>query len=251
MGGSAHDEDMIKLCNAGKRYSGQWILRGFNLCVRRGELMSVIGSSGCGKTTALKLMNGLLTPDEGEVYVDGENIAQLNKCLLRRRIGYAIQGVGLFPHMDVCRNISYVPGLLHSWKSRCEREQKSAALLELVGLERDMLSRYPSELSGGQCQRVGLARALAAEPEILLMDEPFGAVDELTRRTLQTQIRQIQRRLKITVVFVTHDIREALLLGDRVLVMQPQNVIRLASPDELLRDPQTDFVKKLVSGIQS
>lgn len=242
----AHEE-MIRLDGIGKRYGEGWVLRNFSLGVRHCEFLTVIGSSGCGKTTALKLMNGLLTPDEGRVFIDGIDVAQTDQIALRRRMGYVIQGVGLFPHMDVCRNIAYVPGLTHAWK-KAERMQRAGALLETVGLERSLLNRYPSELSGGQRQRVGLARALAARPEILLMDEPFGAVDEITRHALQEQIKRIQKELRITIVFITHDIQEALKLGDRVLVMESGNCAQLGTPAELTSQPRTEFVKRLISG---
>ena len=193
----------------------------------------------------LKMINGLLTPTLGTIYVDGKDIARENQTLLRRNIGYVIQGIGLFPHMNVRKNIAYVPELLN------RRDKKRTAraverLIEVVGLEREMLERYPAELSGGQRQRIGIARALAANPEILLMDEPFGAVDEITRKMLQNEIARIHQTLGVTIVFITHDIKEALKLGTRILVMNKGKVEQDGTPEEITLSPATAFVKELV-----
>ncbi len=238
-------EAIIRFEHVSKKYEENLILDNFNLEVTKGEFLTVIGSSGCGKTTVLKLINGLLAPNEGKVYIDGNDIVTVDQIKLRRNIGYVIQGVGLFPHMDVRRNISYVPNLV-------KKENKDKILkivnnlIKVVGMTEDMLDRYPSELSGGQRQRVGLARALAASPEILLMDEPFGAVDEITRKSLQEEILRIHKDLGVTIVFITHDINEALKLGSRVLVMDKGKIIQRGTPLEIKENPKTDFVKELV-----
>ncbi len=235
----------IEFRNVCKRYGENTVLENFSLSVEKGEFVTIIGSSGCGKTTALKLVNGLLTPDSGEILIDGEDIAGMNQVQLRRNIGYAIQGSVLFPHMTVEQNIAYVPNLLNRHDKKRTREAVDK-WMRIVGLDGELLHRYPDELSGGQQQRVGIARALAASPEILLMDEPFGAVDEITRAQLQTELKRIWEQTGITVLFVTHDISEALKLGSRVLVMDAGKIEQYATPAELLRAPATDFVHRLV-----
>lgn len=230
--------------NVSKAYGENRILEDFNLQIAKGEFLTVIGSSGCGKTTVLKLINGLISPDSGRITVNEEDVSQVNQIQLRRRIGYVIQEVGLFPHMTVKRNISYVPNLVKQ-DSQEEIRQNVEKLVQIVGLEKDIQSRYPNELSGGQRQRVGLARALAARPEILLMDEPFGAVDEINRKLLQEEILKIYHDLKVTIVFVTHDIKEAMKLGTRVLVMDKGKIIQIGTPKEIRENPATDFVKEL------
>lgn len=235
----------IRFEHVTKSYGEREILNDFNLEIRRGEFLTIIGSSGSGKTTVLKLINGLIAPTFGMIYVDGKDIARENQTLLRRNIGYVIQGIGLFPHMTVRKNIAYVPSLLnHRDKERTRRAVER--LIGVVGLEQDMLDRYPSELSGGQRQRVGIARALAANPDILLMDEPFGAVDEITRKMLQNEIIRIHEQLGVTIVFITHDIKEALKLGTRVMVMNKGHVEQLDTPDRIRNFPATPFVKELV-----
>ena len=207
-------EVIIKFKNISKSYENNLILDNFNLEINRGEFLTIIGSSGCGKTTVLKLINGLLTPEAGNIYVEGKDIGEVDQIKLRRKIGYAIQGIGLFPHMSIEKNISYVLNLI-SKKDKVKIDKKVRELIKLVGMNEDVLKRYPSELSGGQRQRIGIARALAAEPHILLMDEPFGAVDEITRKMLQEEIIKIHKELGVTIIFVTHDIREALKLGTK------------------------------------
>ena len=233
-----------------KAYGKQQVLQDFSLDVPEGEFLTIIGRSGCGKTTALKLVNGLLTPDRGRVLVQGEDVAGADGVALRRSIGYAIQGVGLFPHMTVEKNIAYVPAIsgLPGWRGE-DRRRRAGELLELVGLAPDLAGRYPRELSGGQRQRVGIARALAAEPAILLMDEPFGAVDAITRGQLQDALLDICRKRSLTVLFVTHDIREALKLGSRVLVMDQGRTVQCGTPEELLTHPATPFVRQLIGQI--
>ena len=228
-----------------KSYGDKAVLDGFNLSIEAGEFVTIIGSSGCGKTTALKLVNGLLTPDAGAVLINGEDIAGMNQVQLRRNIGYAIQGSVLFPHMSVEQNIAYVPNLLNRRDKKRTREAVDK-WMRIVGLDGELKRRYPDELSGGQQQRVGIARALAASPELLLMDEPFGAVDEITRAQLQTELKRIWQQTGITVLFVTHDISEALRLGTKVLVMDAGKIEQYDPPKELLRAPATDFVRRLV-----
>ena len=238
--------EIIRIDNVTVRYGDCCALDHFSLSVNESEFLTVIGRSGCGKTTALRLINGLVKPDEGTVTVYGENIANADLIDLRRRIGYAIQDIGLFPHMTVRQNIAYVPSLSGSW-TRKETAVRTDALLETVGLPKEMAGRYPHELSGGQRQRVGIARALAAEPGIMLMDEPFGAVDEITRRSLQTEIIRLQKEIGFTAVFVTHDIDEALLLGTRILVMDAGHAIQTGTPNEIRKNPANEFVTELLS----
>ena len=240
-------EPIIQFEGVSKSYGPQTVLRDFSLEVVRGEFLTIIGRSGCGKTTALKLVNGLIAPDAGRVWVEGRDVAQSDPVALRRRIGYAIQSVGLFPHMTVEKNIAYVPSIsgLEGWKG-AQRREKAAALLRQVGLEPELARRYPRALSGGQRQRVGIARALAAGPDILLMDEPFGAVDEITRGQLQDEILRIHRESGITILFVTHDISEALKLGTHTLVMDAGQVLQYAPPSQILAQPASPFVEQLV-----
>ena len=236
---------VIEFKNIKKSYDDHVVIRNLNLSIEKGEFVTIIGSSGCGKTTALKMVNGLIAQTSGDIFVNGENIKEKNLTDLRRNIGYAIQGSVLFPHMTVEKNISYVPNLLN----KKEKEKTQAAIsnwMKIVGLDENLKDRYPSELSGGQQQRVGIARALAASPEILLMDEPFGAVDEITRGQLQTELKRIHAQTGITILFVTHDISEALKLGTKVLVMDHGEIQQYAAPEELLKHPATDFVNQLV-----
>lgn len=235
----------IEFENVKKSYGSNLILNNFNLKIFKNEFITIIGSSGCGKTTILKLINGLITPDCGRVIVDGNDITNINKIQLRRNIGYVIQEIGLFPHMSVRSNISYVPRLIKS-QNKSSIELRTEHLVKSVGLDKEVLDKFPSELSGGQKQRVGIARALAATPKILLMDEPFGAVDEITRKLLQDEILSIYKQMDVTIVFITHDIKEALKLGSRVLVMNKGSIIQMGTPDEIKNNPKTDFVKKLI-----
>lgn len=239
-------EPIIRFVDVTKAYDDEAILDQFSMDIGKGEFLTIIGSSGCGKTTLLKMINGLLIPDTGTVCVQGQDISKTDLIALRRNIGYAIQGVGLFPHMTVRKNIAYVPSLLNK-QNRQKTEAAVARLVKVVGLDESLLDRYPSELSGGQQQRVGIARSLAAAPEILLMDEPFGAVDEITRRMLQDEILRIHRELGVTIVFITHDIREALKLGTRVAVMDHGGLVQIDTPENIRNHPATDFVKELVS----
>lgn len=226
-------------------YGDNLVIQDFSLTVEQGECLTIIGTSGCGKTTILRMVNGLLLPTGGAVLVQGQNTKESNLTQLRRKIGYSIQGSVLFPHMTVEKNIAYVPSL----SSRPQKKlihQNVSKLLDIVGLDESFRRRYPSELSGGQQQRVGLARALAANPEILLMDESFSAVDEITRRQLQQEFIRIRQQTGITVMLVTHDINEALLLGTRVLVMDGGKIHQNATPEEIKKHPATEFVRRLV-----
>lgn len=243
-----NSDTIIRFEHIGKTFGENIVLQDFNLDIYKGEFLTVIGSSGSGKTTMLKLINGLSVPTSGRVLIDGKDISRENQTLLRRNIGYVIQGIGLFPHMKVKANIAYVPNLLNR-RDKERTRQAVERLIELVGLEKEMLDRYPSELSGGQRQRVGIARALAANPEILLMDEPFGAVDEITRQMLQNEIARIHRELGVTIVFITHDIKEALKLGSRVLVMDHGKIEQLGTPEEIRRNPATGFVRQLTGNL--
>ena len=236
---------IIEYKNICMAYGEKTIIGNFNLSIEKGEFVTIIGSSGCGKTTILKMVNGLVEPVSGEVLVEGNSTRQADLTMLRRNIGYAIQGSVLFPHMTVEKNIAYVPNLLNK-KDKKRTEQAVTKWMNIVGLEDSLRGRYPAELSGGQQQRVGIARALAASPDILLMDEPFGAVDEITRGSLQEEIARIHRETGITILFVTHDIGEALKLGTKVLVMDAGSIQQFAPPHEILHAPATDYVKKLV-----
>jgi len=210
------------------------LIADLNLAVRSHEILMLLGRSGSGKTTTLKLMNRLLSPTRGEVRVEGRATSQWDPIHLRRRIGYAVQDVGLFPHYTVEANVALIPRIT-GWE-RNRIEQRTREILSLVGLPFEQFARrYPHELSGGQRQRAGLARALAADPPILLMDEPFGALDPLTRAELQREFKQLQKRLGTTVVFVTHDVTEALLLGDRIALMESGKTIGVFTPGEFVR----------------
>lgn len=237
-------ECMIEFENVKKSYGEKVIIPCLNLCIPKGAFVTVIGSSGSGKTTFLKMMNGLVLPDEGKIYVGGRDLQSENMTEFRRNTGYAIQGNILFPHMTVAKNIAYVPNLLN--KKDKNRTQKAVKKwMDIMNLPEDLAGRYPDELSGGQQQRVGIARSLAASPYILLMDEPFGAVDEITRKGLQDELKRIHAREEVTVVFITHDIGEALHLGTHVLVMEAGDVLQFAPPEEILSHPANDFVREL------
>ena len=233
-----------------KRFGDAVAVNDVDLAIEEGALVAIIGSSGCGKTTLLKMVNALVMPDEGEVLVHGQATSSVDPIELRRTVGYAIQGSVLFPHLSVEQNIAYVPTLLNK-RDRRRTEAAVEKWMDIIGLPRDIMDRYPAELSGGQAQRVGIARALAASPDILLADEPFSAVDAITRGSLQDEIKRIHRQTGITVLFVTHDIDEALDLGDKVLVMEAGRAVQFAEPCDILRNPATEFVDRLVSRKQS
>ncbi len=237
--------NVIEFKNVCKCYGDNEIIRDLSLSICKGEFVTIIGSSGCGKTTLLKMVNGLVFPDGGKVIVNGESVDELDLIKLRRSIGYAIQGSVLFPNMSVEQNIAYVPNLLNN-KDEVRTLNAVDKWMDIVGLDKEMKNRFPSELSGGQQQRVGIARALAASPDIVLMDEPFGAVDEITRRQLQKELLQIYNKTNITVLFVTHDISEALKLGTKVLVIDKGVVQQYDSPENLVSNPATSIVKELL-----
>jgi osmoprotectant transport system ATP-binding protein len=237
--------EIIRYENIGMAYGDNEVIKDFNLSIEAGEFISIIGTSGSGKTTILKMVNRLNHPTEGTIYIHGEDIKKKDIIQLRRNIGYAIQGSVLFPHMTVEQNIAYVPNLLN----KKNKEKTNAAVhkwLKLVDLDESLLARYPDELSGGQQQRVGIARALAASPDILLMDEPFGAVDEITRAALQEELKKLHQKTNITMLFVTHNISEALYLGTKVLVMHDGKIQQYDTPENIVNHPKTDYVKLLV-----
>ncbi|MFQ5528122.1 MAG: ABC transporter ATP-binding protein [Thermoanaerobaculia bacterium] len=237
---------MISLKGVSKSFDGgrHFAVDDVSFDVLEGETLVLLGSSGCGKTTLLKLTNRLLEPTSGTIEVDGDDIAGQDPIALRRRIGYVFQGIGLFPHLTVEENVAMVPRLL-GWPAD-KRRERAHELLRVVGLEPETYGgRFPEELSGGQQQRVGVGRALAADPAYLLMDEPFGALDALTRDTLQQELLALKERLKKTIVFVTHDIFEALALGDRIAVLHDGRLEQIGTREEILQQPATDFVREL------
>ncbi|MGI5349631.1 ABC transporter ATP-binding protein [Streptomyces sp. CA-250714] len=237
---------MIRFENVAKRYpDGTVAVEGLSFEVAEGELVTLVGPSGCGKTTTMKMVNRLIEPTEGRILVDGEDIVGVEPVELRRRMGYVIQQTGLFPHRTVLDNTSTVPHLL-GW-SKARSRERARELLDLVGLDPDVFGdRYPEQLSGGQRQRVGVARALAADPPVLLMDEPFGAVDPVVREHLQNEFLRLQSRLHKTVLFVTHDIEEAVRLGDRIAVYGEGRIEQFDSPATVLGAPASDYVADFV-----
>jgi osmoprotectant transport system ATP-binding protein len=236
---------MIELQSLSKRYGAHVAVDALDLTIADGELLVLLGGSGCGKTTTLKMVNRLIEPTSGRVLVDGDDVATIAPHELRRRIGYAFQRVGLFPHLSIAENVAVTPSLLGWDAQRIERRVDE--LLELVELDPAATrERRPDELSGGQQQRVGVARALAAEPRLMLLDEPFGALDPLTRDRIQQSFRRIRDRLGLTAIFVTHDMGEALVLGDRIAVMHEGRLVQVGSPRELLASPADETVRQLL-----
>lgn len=233
---------MIKLENVIKKYQGDVIaVDNVSLEIEKGETFVLVGTSGCGKTTTMKLINRLVDLTSGSIFLDGNDIQSMDSYSLRRSIGYVIQNVGLFPHFTIERNIGVVPELL-GWKKDKNRE-RVRELLDMVGLEPEKFAtRYPNELSGGQQQRIGVARALAADPDVILMDEPFGALDPLTRETLQDELSPLWNALDKTVVFVTHDIFEAVKIGDRIGVMNEGKILQSGKPGEVIKNPGNEVV---------
>jgi osmoprotectant transport system ATP-binding protein len=237
---------MIKFENVRKQYDDGFIaLKNINLEIQKGELLTLIGPSGCGKTTTMRMINRLIEPTEGKIYIDGQDISQVDPVELRRNIGYVIQQIGLFPHMTIEQNISLVPKL-KKWEESMYLKRVDE-LLDLVGLDPSTFKhRYPSELSGGQQQRVGVVRALAAEPNIILMDEPFSALDPISREQLQDDILRLQEEINKTIVFVTHDMDEAIKIANRIAIMKEGEILQLDTPDKVLRHPANDFVRDFI-----
>jgi osmoprotectant transport system ATP-binding protein len=246
-GGESQGEEMIRLENLKKEFpDGTTAVEELSLTVPKGETVVLVGPSGCGKTTTLKMINRIIEPTSGRIYLEGEDVTQSDPDQLRRRIGYVIQQVGLFPHMTVFDNVATVPHLLQ-WEDDKTRERVDE-LLEVVGLDpSEYRDRFPKELSGGQEQRVGVARALAADPPVMLMDEPFGAIDPITRLRLQDEFLGLQSEIRKTVVFVTHDIDEALKMGDRIAILQQRSSIaQYDTPEVILSHPAGDFVSNFI-----
>lgn len=237
---------MIKLENVWKIYAdGTEAVKNLSLEINEGEFCVFLGPSGCGKTTSLKMINRLIPLSRGQIYVNGVDSMKVNPNELRRDIGYAIQNIGLFPHLTVEENIATVPRLKKWPKAR--QRSRAEELLNLVGMDpATFIDRYPSELSGGQQQRIGVARCLGADPPILLMDEPFGAIDPITRTKLQEEFLKIQEKIKKTIVFVTHDIHEAIKMGDRIALMKQGELVQFADPGTLLQQPKDKFVRDFV-----
>jgi osmoprotectant transport system ATP-binding protein len=240
---------MISLESVSKVYPGaaRPAVTDLSLEIGRGEFVTLVGPSGCGKTTTLKMINRIIEPTDGSISIDGVDALAMPAHELRRSIGYVIQQIGLFPHRTVAQNIATVPDLI-GW-DRARVEERISELIELVGLDPEMLARYPAELSGGQQQRVGVARALAADPPVLLMDEPFGAVDPIVRGNLQREFLDLQHELGKTVVFVTHDIDEAILLGTRIAILNVGGILeQYDTPEKILREPANQFVEDFLGG---
>lgn len=236
---------MIRFQNVSKSYGNTPILKDISFEIKRGEFVVLIGPSGCGKTTTLKTINRLIELDSGKIFIDGKDITKENPVELRRSIGYVIQQIGLFPNMTVEQNIAIVPKLLKYPKEKCQEIARD--LLALVDMPyEENAHKYPTELSGGQQQRIGVLRALAASPPIILMDEPFGALDPITRESLQEEIKQIQKKLKKTIVFVTHDMDEAIRLADTIIFMDKGKIVQMASPEEMLQNPADSIIKSFL-----
>jgi osmoprotectant transport system ATP-binding protein len=247
----SHDgaaDAMIRLRGVSKHYDGSAApaVAPLTMDIRRGEFVCLVGPSGCGKTTTLRMINRLVEPTAGEIWIDGREVTRTDPDQLRRHIGYVIQQVGLIPHMSIGQNVGLVPSMLGWDKKRIAARVDE--LLDLVGLDPSVYrSRYPKQLSGGQQQRVGVARALAADPPVMLMDEPFGAIDPITRERLQTEFLQLQERIRKTIVFVTHDIDEALRLGDRIAIFaEGSRLAQFDTPLEILTNPADEFVRSFI-----
>lgn len=236
---------MVEFKNVSKIYPGGKVaVENINLRIERGEFVCFIGTSGGGKTTTLRMINGMLIPTGGDITVDGKNIHDIDPIELRRSIGYVIQNIGLMPHMTIRDNITLVPKLL-KWPKE-KRDARAKELIKMVELPEEFLDRYPSELSGGQQQRIGVIRALAADQQIILMDEPFGALDPLTREALQRLVKRLQQQMSRTIIMVTHDMDEAIRLADRIVIMDQGHIIQNASPDDVLTHPANEFVANLI-----
>ncbi|WP_323702759.1 betaine/proline/choline family ABC transporter ATP-binding protein [Staphylococcus nepalensis] len=236
---------MLSIKNLSKVYGGtKKAVDNISLEIESGEFIAFIGTSGSGKTTALRMINRMIEATEGEIAINGKNVRKMNAVELRRKIGYVIQQIGLMPHMTIKENIVLVPKLL-KWSEE-KKEKKAKELIKLVDLPEEYLDRYPSQLSGGQQQRIGVVRALAAEQDVILMDEPFGALDPITRDTLQDLVKQLQQKLGKTFIFVTHDMDEAIKLADKICIMSEGQVVQYDTPDNILRHPANDFVRDFI-----
>jgi len=236
---------MIEFKNVSKIYKGGKVaVENVNISFEKGEFICFIGTSGSGKTTTMRMLNRMTDPTEGQILIDGKSIQEINPVELRRQIGYVIQSIGLMPHMTIRENITLVQKLLKV--SQEERNKTADKMIDLVELPREMLDRYPHELSGGQQQRIGVVRALAANQDIILMDEPFGALDPITRDSLQDLVKDLQERLGKTIVFVTHDMDEAIKLSSRIAIMSEGRVIQFDTPQNILRHPANEFVEELI-----
>jgi osmoprotectant transport system ATP-binding protein len=241
-------EAKIRLENLTKQFPGQAdpAVDNLSMTIPEGEIVIFVGPSGCGKTTTMKLINRIIEPTSGRIYLDGEDVTKVNPDKLRRRIGYVIQQIGLFPHVTIADNIATVPRLLGWDKKRIS--ERVDELLEMVGMDPGTYrNRYPKELSGGQRQRVGVARAMSANPDVMLMDEPFGAIDPITRDRLQNEFLRLQEQIKKTIVFVTHDIDEAIKMGDRIAILSTQSrIAQFDTPERILVDPANDYVADFI-----
>jgi len=238
-------ENLIEFQDVSKIYKGGKIaVDDISFTVETGEMVCLIGTSGSGKTTSMRMINRMTDPTKGKILIDNQDITDINPVELRRRIGYVIQNIGLMPHMTIRDNITVVPKLLKT--SQDERNKTAERLIKLVEMPEEMLDRYPNELSGGQQQRIGVIRALAANQDIILMDEPFGALDPITRDSLQDLIKDLNKRLKKTIIFVTHDMDEALKLADHVAIMSEGKVIQYDTPENILQSPANEFVEELL-----
>lgn len=236
---------MIEFQNVSKIYKGGKVaVEDVNLSFEKGEFICFIGTSGSGKTTTMRMINRMTDPTQGKILIDGKSIQEIDPVELRRQIGYVIQSIGLMPHMTIRENITLVQKLLKV--SQEERNKTAEKMIDLVELPREMLDRYPHELSGGQQQRIGVVRALAANQDIILMDKPFGALDPITRDSLQDLVKDLQERLGKTIVFVTHDMDEAIKLASRIAIMSEGRVIQFDTPENILRHPANDFVEELI-----
>lgn len=236
---------MIKFKNISKKFKNTTVLSDISFEIEEGQLVAIIGESGCGKTTTLKMINRLIKPTSGKIYINGEDISMKNVIDLRRNIGYVIQQTGLFPHMTIRENIELIPKVQN--KSAEDITQRTYDLMDMVGLDcNKFLDRYPTELSGGQQQRVGVARAFATDPDIILMDEPFSALDPITRSSLQDELVNLQSKLRKTIVFVTHDMDEAVKISDKICIMDKGEIIQYDTPENILKNPVNDFVSEFV-----
>ncbi|MGT2812382.1 ABC transporter ATP-binding protein [Streptococcus minor] len=243
-------ETIISFQEVSKVYNEKTVVDQVSLAIQKGEFITILGTSGSGKTTILKMMNRLIEPTSGKILFEGEELSQLDPVSLRRRVGYVVQQIGLFPHMTIGENIATVPKLL-KW-NQAEINARVKELMNLIQLPYEEYSnRYPKELSGGQQQRVGVARALAANPDVVLFDEPFGAIDAITRSSLQEELRNIHRQLgDKTFIFITHDIYEAFRLGSRVLIMDQGKICQFDSPEQIIQSPQGAFVANLIETVK-